>query len=59
MATISRRTRFVRVSLLITVQVVATFLLLEIALRLAGDGPVFDVETASGEIQLTIGEVWQ
>jgi hypothetical protein len=28
-------------------------------LRLAGDGPVFDVETASAEIQLTIGEVWQ
>ncbi len=27
-------------------------------LRLAGDGPTFDVETASGEIQLTIGEVW-
>jgi hypothetical protein len=26
------------------------------ALRLSGDGPVFDVETASGEIQLTIGE---
>ena len=28
-------------------------------LRLSGDGPTFDVETASGEIQLTIGEVWQ
>jgi DUF4097 and DUF4098 domain-containing protein YvlB len=28
-------------------------------LRLSGDGPIFDVETASGEIQLTIGEVWQ
>lgn len=27
-------------------------------LRLAGDGPTFDVETASGEIQLTVGEVW-
>lgn len=27
-------------------------------LRLSGDGPTFDVETASGEIQLTIGEVW-
>ncbi|MEJ2583273.1 MAG: DUF4097 family beta strand repeat-containing protein [Acidobacteriota bacterium] len=27
-------------------------------LRLAGDGPVFDVETASGEIQLTVGEAW-
>jgi hypothetical protein len=24
------------------------------SLRLTGDGPVFDVETASGEIQLTI-----
>jgi hypothetical protein len=28
-------------------------------LRLSGDGPTFDVETASGAIQLTIGEVWQ
>jgi hypothetical protein len=28
-------------------------------LRLSGDGPTFDIETASGEIQLTIGEVWQ
>ena len=28
-------------------------------LRLSGDGPTFDVETASGEIQLTIGEVWE
>jgi hypothetical protein len=28
-------------------------------LRLSGDGPVFDVETASGEIQLIIGEVWE
>lgn len=28
-------------------------------LRLSGDGPTFDVETASGEIQLVIGEVWQ
>jgi hypothetical protein len=28
-------------------------------LRLSGDGPIFDVETASGEIQLTNGEVWQ
>jgi hypothetical protein len=28
-------------------------------LRLSGDGPTFDVETASGEIQLIIGEVWQ
>jgi DUF4097 and DUF4098 domain-containing protein YvlB len=28
------------------------------ALKLSGNGPVFDVETASGEIQLTIGEVW-
>jgi hypothetical protein len=28
-------------------------------LQLSGDGPTFDVETASGEIQLTIGEVWQ
>jgi hypothetical protein len=28
-------------------------------LRLSGDGPTFDVETASSEIQLTIGEVWQ
>jgi len=28
-------------------------------LRLSGDGPIFDIETASGEIQLTIGEVWQ
>jgi hypothetical protein len=28
-------------------------------LRLSGDGPIFDVETASGEIQLLIGEVWQ
>jgi hypothetical protein len=28
-------------------------------LRLSGDGPTFDVETASAEIQLTIGEVWQ
>jgi len=28
-------------------------------LRLSGDGPIFDVETASGEIQLTIGEMWQ
>ena len=28
-------------------------------LRLSGDGPTFDIETASGEIQLTIGEAWQ
>jgi hypothetical protein len=28
-------------------------------LRLSGDGPTFDIETASGEIQLTIGEVWR
>jgi hypothetical protein len=28
-------------------------------LRLTGDGPTFDVETASSEIQLVIGEVWQ
>jgi hypothetical protein len=28
-------------------------------LRLSGDGPTFDVETASGEIQLTIGESWK
>jgi hypothetical protein len=28
-------------------------------LRLSGDGPTFDIETASGEILLTIGEVWQ
>lgn len=28
-------------------------------LRLSGDGPTFDIETASGEIQLTVGEVWQ
>lgn len=28
-------------------------------LRLAGDGPTFDVETASGEIQLIVGEVWE
>jgi DUF4097 and DUF4098 domain-containing protein YvlB len=28
-------------------------------LRLSGDGPTFDVETASGEIQLIVGEVWQ
>jgi len=28
-------------------------------LRLSGDGPTFDVETASGEIQLTIGDVWK
>jgi hypothetical protein len=28
-------------------------------LRLSGDGPTFDVETASAEIQLSIGEVWQ
>ena len=27
-------------------------------LRLAGDGPSFDVETASGEIQMTVGDVW-
>jgi hypothetical protein len=27
-------------------------------LRLSGNGPTFDVETASGEIQLTIGEAW-
>ncbi len=27
-------------------------------LRLSGDGPSFDIETASGEIQLTIGEAW-
>jgi hypothetical protein len=27
-------------------------------LRLAGDGPTFDVETASGDIQLTVGEAW-
>jgi hypothetical protein len=30
-----------------------------ITLRLSGDGPTFDVETASSEIQLVIGEVWQ
>jgi len=29
-----------------------------IALRLQGDGPTFDVETASAEIQLTIREAW-
>lgn len=28
-------------------------------LRLAGEGPTFDVETASGEIQLTAGNVWE
>jgi DUF4097 and DUF4098 domain-containing protein YvlB len=28
-------------------------------LRLTGDGPIFDVETASSEIQLIIGEAWQ
>jgi len=28
-------------------------------LRLSGDGPTFDIETASGEIHLTIGEVWE
>jgi DUF4097 and DUF4098 domain-containing protein YvlB len=28
-------------------------------LRLSGDGPTFDIETASAEIQLSIGEVWQ
>jgi len=28
-------------------------------LRLSGDGPTFDIETASGEIQLSIGEVWE
>jgi hypothetical protein len=28
-------------------------------LRLSGDGPTFDVETASSEILLTIGEAWQ
>jgi hypothetical protein len=28
-------------------------------LRLAGDGPTFDVETASGEILLTVGETWK
>lgn len=28
-------------------------------LRLSGDGPTFDVETASAEVQLSIGEVWQ
>jgi DUF4097 and DUF4098 domain-containing protein YvlB len=28
-------------------------------LRLSGDGPIFDVETASGEIQLLIGEIWE
>lgn len=27
-------------------------------LRLAGDGPTFDVETASGDIQLTAGGAW-
>jgi hypothetical protein len=30
-----------------------------VTLRLSGDGPTFDIETASSEIQLTIGEVWQ
>lgn len=30
-----------------------------LTLRLSGDGPTFDVETASSEIQLTVGEVWQ
>jgi len=29
-----------------------------VSLRLQGDGPTFDVETASGEIQLTIRETW-
>jgi hypothetical protein len=29
-----------------------------ISLRLQGDGPTFDVETASAEIQLTIREAW-
>jgi len=29
-----------------------------ISLRMLGDGPTFDVETASAEIQLTIGEAW-
>ena len=28
-------------------------------LRLSGDGPTFDIETASGEIHLIIGEVWE
>jgi hypothetical protein len=28
-------------------------------LRLAGDGPIFDVETASGDIQLTAGGAWE
>jgi DUF4097 and DUF4098 domain-containing protein YvlB len=28
-------------------------------LRLSGDGPTFDVETASAEVQLSISEVWQ
>ena len=28
-------------------------------LRLSGDGPTFDIETASGEIHLTIGDVWE
>lgn len=28
-------------------------------LRLSGDGPTFDVETASADIQLSISEVWQ
>jgi hypothetical protein len=28
-------------------------------LRLAGDGPTFDVETASGDIQLTAGGAWE
>lgn len=28
-------------------------------LRLAGDGPTFDVETASGDIQLTVGDIWE
>jgi hypothetical protein len=28
-------------------------------LRLTGDGPTFDVETASGEILLTYGEIWE
>lgn len=30
-----------------------------LTLRLSGDGPTFDVETASSEIQLVIGEVWE
>jgi hypothetical protein len=28
-------------------------------LLLAGDGPTFDVETASGDVQLTAGDAWE